>query len=304
MVFHRADLIKALYHGLPPSAQANILQRRNVASITSDDTSASVTCSDGTTYTDSMILGADGVYSLTRRLMRKHALAACPTADWDAEAPYKAEYKCMWCSFPRQGPAGHITDTQGKDRSLMYLSGVELSWFFLYERLPEATNARTRYTRDDMVAYAGKFMDVPVDETLRVRDVFDIETAGMTNLDEGVVKNLSWGRIALVGDACHKVTPNAGRGYVTGVQDVVALANRLRASLQSSPDGTLDNAAISGLFEDYRRTRMEDMQVDISFSRHATRLQAWGSTAYYYVARHVMCWAFVQRFIHRFVNGL
>ena len=303
MVFHRADVIEALYNGLPPSAKARILQGKNVVSITPSGTSASVTCSDGTTYTGSIIIGADGVHSRTRRLMRNLALSASPTADWDAEAPYNAEYKCMWCSFPRPGPPGHITDTQGQHRSLMYLSGKELSWVFLYERLPEATTDRPRYTKEDMMTYAEQFADMPVNETLKVRDVFDIRTAGMTNLDEGVVKNLSWGRVVLVGDACHKVTPNAGRGYVTGVQDRVALVNGLRASLQSSPDGALDNPTLAKVFEDYRRTRIAGMAADISFSRHATRLQAWANTAYYCVARYVMCWEFAHRLIHRFVNG-
>lgn len=302
-MFHRADVIKTLYNGLPPSDKARVIQGKNVASITSSDTSASVTCSDGTTYTGSMIIAADGVHSRTRRLMRDLALAASPTADWDAEAPYKAEYKRMWTSFPRPGDAGHITDTQGQHRSLMYLSDRELGWVFLYERLPEATTERPRYTREDMLAYAEKFADVPVTETLRVRDVFDVRTAGMTNLDEGVVRKLSWGRVVLVGDACHKVTPNSGRGYVTGVQDVVALANRLRAALRASPDGTLDTPTLAGVFEDYRRTRVAGMAMDISFSRHATRLQTWASKTYYYISRYVMCWAFVQRLIHRFANG-
>lgn len=48
-----------------------------------------------------MVLGADGVHSRTRRLMRQAILAADPAADVDDEQPFPVEYKTMWCSFPR-----------------------------------------------------------------------------------------------------------------------------------------------------------------------------------------------------------
>ncbi|KAJ1326514.1 kynurenine 3-monooxygenase [Microdochium nivale] len=55
---------------------------------------------------------------------------------------------------------------------------------------------------------------------------------GMTNLGEGVARNWHYsGLVVLVGDACHKFTPNAGQGFNTGLQDVVALCNLLRGAL-------------------------------------------------------------------------
>ncbi|KAK4041635.1 hypothetical protein C8A01DRAFT_34360 [Parachaetomium inaequale] len=297
MAFHRAELVEAFHHGLPADAKAKVLTGKKIVDMASDDAGVRVTCADGTAYSGSLILGADGVHSQTRRFMRRLALAADPTADWEPEEPFPAEYRCMWCSFPRPGEAGLGTDTQHKDRSTMYLSGKDRAWIFLYEKLPEKTAQRARYTGKDIEEYAAKFADFPIDDKLYVRDVFDKSTAGMANLEEGVAKHWSWGRMVLVGDACHKVTPNAGRGYNNGAQDVVALANRLQGALRSSADGTLDNATLAGLFDDYQRTRTEAMQSDASISAHVTRLHAWSNTLYYIFARHIAPWGFVQRYI-------
>jgi 2-polyprenyl-6-methoxyphenol hydroxylase-like FAD-dependent oxidoreductase len=229
--------------------------------------------------------------------MRRLALTANPTADWEPEEPFPAEYRCMWCSFPRPGEPGLLTDTQHKDRSTMYISGKDRAWIFLYEKLPEKTTQRARYTDKDIEEFAAKFADYPIDEKLYVRDVFNKSTAGMANLEEGVSKHWSWGRMVLMGDACHKFTPNAGRGYNNGVQDVIALANRLQGALKSSKDGILDNATLAELFADYQRTRTETLKSDASISAHVTRLHAWSNTIYYIFARYIVPWGFVQKFI-------
>ncbi|RAL01128.1 FAD-dependent oxidoreductase [Aspergillus ibericus CBS 121593] len=279
VAFHRAHLIQTLYDLLPEKAKTQYLLNKKVSDIESSDAGVRLTCTDGTSFEGSMVLGADGVHSKTRQLMRRLALAADPTRSWDAESPFKAEYKCMWCSFPRRTE----------------LSGRERGWIFLYERLPQPTSDRVDYTTEDMEAMAARFADFPITETLRVKDVYaERFTAGMANLEEGILQHWGWRRIALAGDACHKYTPNSGLGLNNGIRDVVVLCNGLHKALQSAADNSLDTATLGQIFDEYTKERAKPVRSDAAQSAQTTRLHAWANTLYYLAARYIMSWQWVE----------
>lgn len=249
-----------------------------------------VTCTDGSTYDGSMVIGADGVHSKTRRLMREQALKENRQRDWDEETPFPALYRCMWCSFPRPGNCGQATDTQSRDMSTMFLAGRERGWIFLYERLPESTTSRVKYTEEDRAAFAARFADFPVTEKLKVKDVYATRlTEGMANLEEGILKHWSWGRIVLAGDACHKYTPNAGRGLNNGIQDVVALCNGLHEMLDTSSEADLpDQLTLDKMFAEYQNTRSAPVKADGNQSFYISRMHAWANQFCYFMSRYVM----------------
>lgn len=91
-------------------AKHRYLLNKKVDSIESDETGVRVTCTDRSTYDGSIVIGADSVYSKTRRIMREQALEEDSRRDWDAAVPFPALYKCIWCSFPRVGECGQATD--------------------------------------------------------------------------------------------------------------------------------------------------------------------------------------------------
>ncbi|PKS12469.1 hypothetical protein jhhlp_000675 [Lomentospora prolificans] len=279
VAFHRAQLVQAIYDGLSDECKSKIVFGRHIESIDSNDEGVTVRCADNTIYQGDMVIGADGAHSQTRRAMRKLALATDPAADWDSESPYVSEYRCMWSSFPRPTASGSNFETQHKDRSVMYITGSERAWIFLYEKLPQKTSDRARYTDKDVEEMAARFADYPINETMTVQDAFaQRTTAGMSNLEEGIVKHWSFGRIALVGDACHKFTPNAGAGFNAGLQDVVALCNRVHAAVKSN-NVTIDDLA--SLFHDYQDSRKEGLLSEYSRSLHMTRMQAWSNMPHY-----------------------
>lgn len=257
--------------------------------IISNEDGVKVTCADGTTYNGSIVLGADGVHSKTRRLMRKLAMECNPNREWDPEYPYTATYRCMWCSFPRTSVPGDTVETQHQDRSVMYLTGRDLAWIFAYEKLPNATNKPARYTERDIKQFADDFADFPVNDTLKVKDVFRKSiTTGISNLEEGVVQNWSWGRIVLAGDACHKFTPNAGFGFQNGIQDVAALCNRLREATAGAPNGIPAMATLSAVFKSYQTYRSKALEGDATLSAFTTRIHAWANKLYFITARYII----------------
>ncbi|KAJ5755732.1 FAD binding domain-containing protein [Penicillium manginii] len=306
VIFHRAQLVEALYDGLPSEAQSRYLLNKKIKSmeVSEAQDGVNVICTDGSTYQGSIVVGADGVHSKTRTLMRDMAMSQDSQQVWkDAADPFPAQYRCMWSSFPRPESveAGHATDAQSKDMSVMFLAGKERGWIFLYERFPrvittaDSTNAeRVRYTEDDMEVFATRFSEFPVTDTLKVKDVYATRlTQGMANLEEGILTRWSWRRIVLMGDACHKFTPNAGRGFSNGIQDVVALCNGLYGMLKSSQGILPDEVTLSNVFDEYQKTRADPLQSDYSQSRHMSRMHAWENKLYYFLARYVMCRAWI-----------
>ncbi|KAJ3466680.1 hypothetical protein MRS44_004244 [Fusarium solani] len=290
--FHRAELVAIMYNGLPTTAKEKILTDKKVTDIKTCETNVTVTCADGSVYEGSMVIGADGVHSKTRRLMRDLALQDDSSRTWDPAEPFMAAYQVLFGSFPSPSEPGLGYDVQTWDKSIMYLSGSERSWFFLYKKLPKPTKERMDYTDQDIEALAKEFAEFPLTQKVKVKDVWPrMLGAGLTNLQEGILQHWSLGRIVLVGDACHKLTTHLGLGYNNGVQDVVVLCNKLRDAVLAAPDGNPDASALTQVFESYeavRKSPASSLVADLAHSGMETRMHAWANTGYYMLSRFLI----------------
>lgn len=210
------------------------------------------------------------------------------------EKPYVSEYKVLWCTFPRQScnEPGDAVEIHGKDVSLQCLNSQNRSWLFIYERLESPTRDRVSYSQEEVEAFADRHGDLAVCEHLKVRDVFPKRhTAGMSNLEEGIVKHWGWDRMVLVGDACHKFTPNQGLGYNNGVQDVVALVNELNSAVSAehrSGDVALPLESLAGVFSRYQAARVKLLRKDFDTSASWTRLSAWKTSIHHLAERYLL----------------
>ncbi|KAI0889437.1 FAD/NAD(P)-binding domain-containing protein [Annulohypoxylon maeteangense] len=311
-IFHRAHLVKALYDGLSKERKSCVLTNKKVTDVMADDSGVTVSCSDGTKYEGSIVIGAEGVHSRTRERMRSLALKASPTIDIDDDKPFMCSYKTLWCSFPLQGDEkgapGLAWAAHAKDHSVQYLVGSERAWIFIYELLPNSPiRMGTRYTEQDAIEFANKWAHMPVGDGLTVKEVFAQRyTVGMAVLEEGILKRWSWGRIVLAGDAAHKFTPNQGLGYINGLQDAVALTNELHRAIHTPSRQYGDEndkngpslETLSAAFERYQNSRMDDVKEDWTLSIIETKMSAWYNSVY---------WAFdyfVQPYFPRFINLL
>lgn len=291
-IIHRADFVQILYEGLRDEDRAQVHTDKKLVGIESNSEGVIVTCEDGSTYAGSIVLGADGVHSPTRRIMQDICLKASPGTNVDGEKPFSVEYKTMWCSGPRRyeyAPGDHNI-THGETASLQFLNSSNRSWVFLYEKLDGASGERTRYTEADMEAFAAKHAEMPVGDRARFRDLFRHRTgAGMADLEEGVLKQWSGGRVVLAGDSAHKYTPNAGLGLNNGIQDAVALVNELHRCVESVGRGSAPGQEeITAAFRRYQEARWAKTQSDYEMSAHTTRLCAWPSTLYWFFDQYVM----------------
>ncbi|OJJ07620.1 hypothetical protein ASPVEDRAFT_88860 [Aspergillus versicolor CBS 583.65] len=306
VAFHRAELIEIMYNGLPETAKAKILTDKKLTDITTTADRVTATCVDGSTYHGSILIGADGVYSKTRQLMRDIALRDNPGQPWeDAQHPYTATYQLLYGSFPSPSPPGQGYDIQSSGKAIMYFSGPERGWFFLYKRLPAPTSKRTDYTDKDVDTLAVEFADFPLTRTVKVKDVWPrMLGAGLTNLDEGIVKRWSLGRIVLVGDSCHKMTTHLGLGFNHGIQDVVVLCNSLRRAVRAASGASPSPAVLTAVFEKYQADRMSSassLQGDVVRSGLETRMHAWHNWWYYLLSRYLSVPNVLEKLFMRFV---
>ncbi|KAF9992568.1 hypothetical protein BGZ80_003810, partial [Entomortierella chlamydospora] len=92
-------------------------------------------------------------------------------------------------------------------------------------------------------------------------------------LEEKLYTTWHHGRTVLIGDACHKMLPNAGRGAVNAMLDAVILANSL---YEIAKNATYPN--IRSAFKKYYNERFPQAKSDLESSKRMASLvsgQAW-----------------------------
>jgi 2-polyprenyl-6-methoxyphenol hydroxylase-like FAD-dependent oxidoreductase len=302
LAFHRAQLIRCLFEGLPQQVKSKVLTAKQIVNIENFDNGVSVSCGDGTSYNGSIVIGADGVHSLTRRIMHRITTSNFPGLDWDPVRPFKSEYTCLWFTCPQRAEPGQYIETQSSDRSAIIMTGKEKEWVILFEKHTSQPGDSHKYSPGEVEQFAAGFAELPTSLGQNLGDMFTRRiSAGMTGLDEGIVKHWYSGRMVLVGDACHKMTPNAGIGFNSGVQDVVVLCNNLRQLLNESPTSDPSSDAITNAFKEYQSARESAARQDVSFSMHLTRVQAWSNLIYWALAYWVLSHGFVKRLLAHYV---
>jgi len=200
--------------------------------------------SDGTSGSYDLVIGADGLYSQTRRAI----FPETPLPEFTGQSVWRY-------NFPRtpdvtglhayEGPTG--VGLVPLSRDLMYM----------YVTTPEPENVR--YQRDGMAAtMRSKLANVPAPAIRAL--------AGQIRNDDDVVyKPLEWlfltgdwhkGRVVLLGDAVHATTPHLGQGAGMAIEDAIVLSEEL------DRPGSLDSQ-----LKAYRDRRFERCRYIVEASR-------------------------------------
>ncbi len=176
--------------------------------------SVNVTFSDGSTGRYDLVVGADGLYSTTRRMLFPEAPEPTFTGQgvWRHNFPIEPGLDSLQAY---EGPIGMGLVPLGK--SLMYL----------YVTSPEPGNPR--YPRAGLAeAMRAKLKHAPERIAALARSI--------TRDEDVVYKPLEWiwlegpwfkGRVVLLGDAVHATTPHLGQGAGMAIEDGIVLAEEL-----------------------------------------------------------------------------
>ncbi|KAM0418957.1 hypothetical protein ACHAPT_012115 [Fusarium lateritium] len=305
-VLSRHDLTKVLYESLPSKMQNNIITGKKVEDVIPLGDGVQVTCTDGSSYNGSVVIGADGAHSLIRQRMRTLALKA-NAAEVNDEKPFLTTYRALWLRMPTSYtglPAGITSETHGPGATTQLFSGPETTVLGLYERLESPTRSRARYTDEDQSALVERWGHLPLAPggKLTLKEAFSHRTqSGLVNLEEGVVKHWSWdGLIVLAGDAAHKFTPSTGAGCNNGIVDVVVLVNEMHRLVQEATvDGCTvapDRTQLVQAFKRYQSSRRAAVTDACEGSSQATASATWQTAVHKFIDKHVLASHSLQSF--------
>lgn len=307
-VISRHDLTKVLYERLNESSKSKILTNKRLQRIVSLPDGLEVTCTDGTSFSGTTLLGADGAHSQVRAQMRSLALEY-GSAEVNDEQPYLTTFQAIWIRIPvddRITP-GLTCETHGRGATTQFFAGEETAVLGLYEPLPKPTRERRRFTLADEQALVDRWSSLPLipSGSLTLGEAYRLKLqSGMISLEEGVVDHWSWaGRIALAGDAAHKFTPQTGDGCNSGIIDVLTLMDEMYHTFYEARRRTGDTQAvpsraeIAKTFQQYQAIRIVTARSGCDRSGRATAAALWTTAIDKFVDCHVISYPSVQRYI-------
>ncbi|KAK7217804.1 hypothetical protein V2G26_005807 [Clonostachys chloroleuca] len=259
LFFDRQALLQILYDHLQDNSK--ILTGRKFEAAELDDWGVIATCADGSTFRGTLLVGADGIRSKARSVMRALASQLDPGAfDENEERKVPCYYRCSF-GIAVDVP-GWVTGEQhivtGDGRSQLVISGPDNRvYWFMFERLPEVRygDEIPRYTTKDEEEFANRNADVAITESITFGQVFACRlSSALTPLHEVVYKKWFFKRIITLGDSAHKPNPIGGQGGNGAIESCAELVNMLLEK-KAARGGTLGKLKTKELEEVLERTQ-------------------------------------------------
>ena len=199
--------------------------------------------SDGSTGRYDLVVGADGVFSDTRRMILPDAPAPEFTGQsvWRYNFPRPPEVDCLRAY---DGPIG------------VGLVPLSDGLMYMYVTTPEPGNPR--HPREGLAAaMRSRLRDAPPGIAEFVPRITD-DDGVVYKPEECILLEGDWhrGRIVLLGDAVHAATPHLGQGAGMAIEDAVVLAEELAHA--ETPEAA---------FLAYRERRFERCALTVQLSR-------------------------------------
>jgi 2-polyprenyl-6-methoxyphenol hydroxylase-like FAD-dependent oxidoreductase len=245
LCMHRADLHEALTSIIPPDI---IHLYKKLVRLQQDGGPVTLFFADGTTATADAAIGADGVHSVVRDIII------------GPDKPIhrgRIAYRSVFDSsrLPQEISRSRVK-WWGEDRHIViYYTTKDRSQLYFVTSVPEPADWMTKESwsaKGDVhelrEAYAGFHAEV--------RMVLDAcpDCHKWAILERDPLPTWSQGRVVLIGDACHPMTPYMAQGAATSIEDAAVLARCLK---DVSADGF---EAAFKRFEAHRKPRTSKIQ--------------------------------------------
>jgi len=223
---HRADLQAALLQGL---AEAGGKVHLGTECVGFEQTEGYVQASfaSGREERGDLLVGADGLNSMVReRLLGDGPPRYAGYTAWRAVVMPKHELV----------PQGAVESWGRGTRFLVARIGRGRVYWAAAKNAPQGADRRPAASRKDFLLRSFRGWHVPIEELIRVTDERAILHTDIYDRDP-LREHWGEGRISLLGDAAHPMTPDLGQGACQAIEDAVVLAKCL--SEESDPAAAL-----------------------------------------------------------------
>lgn len=246
LIIHRAELLALLRDALPAST---VVTSATCTGFRDDGRGVTALFADGTDARGDFLVGADGIHSAVRAGLfgAAPAVYAGYTA-WRAITAFDHARLRAGVSIGRGCQFGQVPMVDGR------------VYWFATENASAGRPAPAPGDRAALLELFGQWHD-PIPELIAATD----EAAILHNdiVDRSPATRWGMGRVTLIGDAAHAMTPNLGQGANQALQDAVALA----AAIAEAAAGEIEPALRA-----YERVRLPRANAVVSASRQAGRV--------------------------------
>jgi 2-polyprenyl-6-methoxyphenol hydroxylase-like FAD-dependent oxidoreductase len=246
LCMHRADLHDALASVVPPEI---IHLNRKLTALSETGKRVKISFADGTDETADLVIGADGVHSTVRDI-----IIGPEKPIHRGRVAYRAVFPAALMNGSDIGASR--TKWWGTDRHIViYYTKADRSEIYFVTSVPEPAEWMTRESwsakgdvRDLRKAYEGFHPEV--------RAVLEAcpDCHKWAILEREPLAAWSKGRVVLLGDACHPMTPYMAQGAATSIEDAAVLARCLEAAEPGQIETALER------YEAHRKPRTSRIQ--------------------------------------------
>ncbi|KAF9089598.1 hypothetical protein BGX23_006564 [Mortierella sp. AD031] len=286
-LFSRPELHTLLLNKIPAN---RIHYGKKVVSVEQTETHALIRCADGQTHEGDILVGADGAYSAVRagiynELKKENKLPANDIQEMNVgyacivgttKALSTEEYPCL--KDEHSNFAVCIAEGKPHSWTIITVPGQRIAWGFVIQLSPEEKKAaveNAEWKPESINEAIEKIVHHKVPYGGTVGDLVDATPKDLISkvyLEDKLFETWNHGRIALIGDACHKMLPSAGQGATNAMEDAVIIANCIYDLASNS------RADVEVALNDYREQRFEHAKQQVENSNMAGKLfygQTW-----------------------------
>lgn len=276
--FDRQQLLQILYDHIQDKDR--VLLNKAVTGIDLVKGGVNVTTADGSTYSGSIVVGADGIHSKVRSIMRALGTRLQPGYfDPDEEEQVPCYYRCSF-GIAQHVPgwvAGEQNIVSGRGHSQLVVSGPDdRVYWFLFERLPTVKYGKDipKYTAQDEAEFIKANASRAITEKVTFGQVFAKRLQStLTPLHEVVFKKWFFKRIITFGDSAHKPNPLTGQGGNGAIESCAELVNAILRK-RDSRGGSLDKLADEDILDIFTETQSARHERAEMIVREAHKRQA------------------------------
>ncbi|KAF4582771.1 FAD-dependent urate hydroxylase [Ophiocordyceps camponoti-floridani] len=283
IILQRDLLIRTLYEALP--AESEFFLGRSVVSVEHEAGGVRVHLSDGLSETGHLVVGSDGVRGVVRGAMWKHADAMSPgliTRD-DGEAVW-CSWRCLWATCAEdERVTNDVIMSSHDNRScttvLSPLGSLTLGVMVKTGSAGRRSNRLPTYKAEETEKMAASVAHLPLNESLTFGHLWAKKLrGGMTDIEVGVLNRWHYGRIVLVGDTAHSITPAMTSGANLCMESVVELVNALHQAVVDAGNQVPTGTDLERALSRYQERQLPRAMTVCRLSMLYDRLHAWDAT--------------------------